>query len=212
MKCSTRRFSLVVVVCMTALTASLFAGTKFTTTWKAPGKGGYTLSGQRVAVVAITDDQSLRMATEEALSRALTAKGVTAEASYRLIPVEELKDRAKAEAWFDRKGVKAVITLRLLSIDKSKSITPIVYTSYSYYGSFYDYYAWGYSNPANWQVTEETTVALEMLLFGVNPGGLAWAGTCETSDPPKTADKFAKSVVDEAIKQMEKQQLLVKAK
>jgi hypothetical protein len=212
MTCSRGRFSLGVTLCAIGATVSLFAGTKFTTTWKAPGAGGYTMSGQRVAVVAITDDQSLRMATEEALARALTAKGVTAEASYRLIPTEELKDRAKAEAWFGRKGVKAVVTLRLLSVDKSKSITPIVYTSYSYYGSFYDYYSWGYSNPANWQVTEETTVALEMLLFGVNPGGLVWAGTCETTDPPKTTDKFAKSVVDEAVKQMEKQQLLVKAK
>lgn len=206
------RSSLAIAIGATVMTVSLFAGTKFTTTWKAPGAGGYTMSGQRVAVVAITDDQSLRMATEEALSRALSAKGVQAEASYRLIPIEELKDKAKAQAWFDRKGVRAVVTLRLLSVDKSKSITPIVYTTYSYYGSFYDYYAWGWSNPANWQVTEETTVALEMLVFGVNPGGLAWAGTCETTDPPKTADKFAKSVVDEAIKQMEKQQLLVKAK
>jgi hypothetical protein len=209
---SSGRFSLTAVMCATLFAVSLTAGTKFTSTWKAPGLvGGRTLSGQRVAVVAMTDDQSLRMATEEAMARALTAKGVTGEASYRLIPNEELKDKAKAAAWFERKNVKSVVTLRLLSVDKSKTMTPIVYTTYSYYGSFYDYYAWGYSNPSLMQVTEETTVALEMLVFGVKEG-LGWAGTCETTDPPKNADKFAKSVVDEAIKQMQKQGLLAKGK
>jgi hypothetical protein len=212
MRHSMRRVSLTVAICATVLTVSLVAGTKFTTTWKAPGvAGGRTLGGQRVAVVAITEDQSLRMATEEAMARALTAEGVTGEASYRLIPIEELKDKAKAAAWFERKDVKAVVTLRLLSVDKAKTITPIVYTTYSYYGSFYDYYAWGYGNPANWQVTEETTVALEMLVFGVKEG-LGWAGTCETTDPPKSPDKFAKSVVEEALKQMRKQGLLAKGK
>jgi hypothetical protein len=209
---STGRFTLAAVLCAAVLTVTLAAGTKFTSTWKAPGiAGGRTLGGQRVAVVAMTDDQSLRMATEEAMARALTAEGVTGEASYRLIPIEELKDKARAAAWFERKNVKAVVTLRLLSVDKAKTITPIVYTTYSYYGSFYDYYAWGYGNPALLQVTEQTTVALEMLVFGVKEG-LGWAGTCETTDPPKSADKFAKSVVGEAIKQMQKQGLLAKGR
>jgi len=207
-----RRVSIAAAICATALTVSVAAGTKFTSTWKAPGlAGGRTLGGQRVAVVAITQDQSLRMSAEEAMARALTAEGVTGEASYRLIPNEELKDKAKAAAWFEKKNVKAVVTLRLLSVDTAKTITPIVYTSYSYYGSFYDYYAWGYGNPANWQVSEETTVALELLVFSVKEG-LGWAGTCETTDPPKNPDKFAKSVVEEALKQMRKQGLLAKGK
>jgi hypothetical protein len=206
------RLAFAAALCAAVLTVPLVAGTKFTTTWKAPGIAGRTLSGQKIAVVAITDDQSLRMSAEEAMARALTAQGVTGEASYRLIPIEELKDRAKAKAWFERRGVKSVVTLRLLSVDKARSVTPVVWTTYSYYGSFYDYYAWGWSDPSLMRVTEETTVALELLVFSIQDGGLGWAGTCETTDPPKDPDKFAKSVVDEAVKQMQKQGLLAKKK
>jgi hypothetical protein len=209
---SIRRLSLVALFCAAVLTVSLAAGTKFTTTWKAPGTTTRTMAGQTVAVVAVTDDQALRMSAEEAMARALTAHGVKGEASYRLIPGEELKDRSKAQAWFQRRGVKSVVTLRLVSVDKAKTYSPVVWTTYSYYASFYDYYAWGWSDPSLMRVTEETTVALEMLVFVVQDGGLAWAGTCETTDPPKNPDQFAKSVVDEAVKQMRKQGLLAKAK
>jgi hypothetical protein len=207
----TRRFVLAAAFSAAALTATVMAGTKFTTTWKAPGAEGGALAGQKVAVVAITEDQSLRMATEEAMARALTAKGVAGEASYRIIPIQELKDKQKAQAWFERRGVRAVVALRLISVDTSRSYSPTVWVTSSYYGSFYDYAAWGLGDPANWNVTESTTVALEMLVFAIHKGGaLVWAGTCETDDPPKSADKFAKSVVGEAVKQMEKSKLLVK--
>jgi len=199
-------------LCVAVLGVSLVAGTKFTTSWKAPGVTRRVMAGQKVAVVAMTEDQALRMSAEEAMARALSAHGVTGEASYRVIPTEELRDRAKAQAWFEKRGVKAVVTLRLVSVDKAKTYSPVVWTTYSYYGSFYDYYAWGWSDPSLMRVTEETTVALEMLIFAVQDGGLAWAGTCETTDPPKNPDKFAKSVVDEAVKQMEKQGLLAKGK
>jgi hypothetical protein len=203
---SIRRLSFALAIGVTVLSVTLFAGTKFTTTWKAPGAGGFTMHGQKIAVVAITTDQSLRMSVEEALSRALTEQGVTGVASYRLIPVEELKNKEKAQAWFARTSVKGVIVLRLIDVQKSRSYTPVVWTSYSYYGSFYDYYAW--ATPIDWQVNEDTTVALEMLLYGVQPADLAWAGTCETTNPPKTTDAFAMDVVKEAVKQMKKQGLL----
>lgn len=207
---SIRRLSFVLAICVAGLSATLFAGTKFTTTWKAPGAGGFTMHGQKIAVVAISTDQSLRMSVEEALARALTEQGVTGVASYRMIPVEELKNKEKAQAWFARTSVKGVIVLRLIDVQKSRSYTPVVWTSYSYYGSFYDYYAW--ATPIDWRVNEDTTVALEMLLYGVQPADLAWAGTCETTNPPKTPDAFAMDVVKEAVKQMTKQGLLAKGK
>ncbi len=87
-----------------------------------------------------------------------------------------------------------------------------MWTTYSYYGSFYDYSAWGWSQPIDWRVTENTTVALEMLVYGVTPGMLAWAGTCETTNPPKSTDEFAAEIVKEATKQMQKQGFLAKGK
>jgi hypothetical protein len=207
---SVRRLSVALAIGVTVFSVTLLAGTKFTTTWKAPGVGGFTMHGQKIAVVAITTDQSLRMSVEESLARALTEQGVTGVASYRAIPVEELKNKEKAQAWFARTSVKGVIVLRLIDVQKSRSYTPVVWTSYSYYGSFYDYYAW--AQPIDWRVSEDTTVALEMLLYGVQPADLAWAGTCETTNPPKTADAFAMEVVKEAVKQMKKQGLLEKGK
>ncbi len=104
---STRRFWLAAVLSAVVFTVSAGASTKFTTTWKAPGAGGFTLHGQKVAVVAISSDQSARMSVEEALARALTEQGVTAVPAYRAIPVEELKTRRRRRRGSSGPGSRA---------------------------------------------------------------------------------------------------------
>lgn len=186
------------------------ADTKFTTSWKAPGATGRQIAGQKVVVVALGDDQALRTSAEEAMARTLTAHGVTGEASSRVIPAEELRDRAKASAWLKSHDVKAVVTLRVIAADTIKTYSPVVWTTEPKYRSFVDYYASGGGAPATTRVTQEPIVALELLLFTVQDGGLAWAGTCQVKNPPKAVDEFAARVVDAAVKQLRSVGLLAR--
>jgi len=206
---STLRSALVGLFWAAALTASLVAGTKFITSWKAPAYNGWTMAGRTVTVVALTDDRVLRASAEEAMARALSAHAVAAEPSHRLLTIEDLRDRAKAKASLQRRGVQAVVTVRLVPLSQRKAYTPVVWTTDPHYASVYDYWAWGGHEASTPPAAGETRVTLELLLFDVDGGGLAWAGTCETSDPPGNRDRFASSVATEVVKQMRKQGVLL---
>src|SRR5262245_39984402 len=96
------RASLVASLSFALFTSLTLYAVKFTSTWAAPEARSISFAGKKVAAIAMTDDLALRMSTEEALARELTAKKITAMASYRIIPGEELKNPERARAWFQR--------------------------------------------------------------------------------------------------------------
>jgi len=51
------------------LASSVLAGPKFIAVWKSPDVARLNFAGKKVAALAITDDQSLQMSAEEALTR-----------------------------------------------------------------------------------------------------------------------------------------------
>src|SRR5262245_54377611 len=102
-----RRLSTLAVLTLSAcVAASIGLGAvKFTSTWAAPDAAGASFKGLKVVALVISDDTSLRMSGEEALTRELTARGMQGIAAYRLIPSEELKDPERAKNWFERQSV-----------------------------------------------------------------------------------------------------------
>src|SRR4051794_23761167 len=92
------------VMAALATTAILAAAPKFTSAWKNPAAYDANFFGKKVAALVITDDESLRMSGEEALTRELTSRGLQGVPTYRIIPREELKDAEKAKGWFERSG------------------------------------------------------------------------------------------------------------
>ena len=54
------------------------------------------------AAVVITEDQDLQISAEEELARQLTALGVQGVPSYRLVPREVIRDKAKVKEWFGK--------------------------------------------------------------------------------------------------------------
>ena len=132
---------LAVAVLWVVLCFAVQAATKFTSTWKAPGASGLSFAGKKIVAVVVSDDQSLRMAGEEALVRELSARGVEGVAAYRMIPREELKDVEKAKGWFDRAKVEGVVAMRPVSSDMVRTWEPSIWAQ-PYYTSFWGY--WGY--------------------------------------------------------------------
>ena len=203
----TRRLLPVSCVLLLLLSVPLVAAVKFTSTWKAPGPP-VSFAGQKVAVLLMAEDLSLRMSTEEALVREITPRGPQAVAAYTLIPPPELRDVERAKGWFERAGVQGVIVLRPLGIDKEMVEEPIAWTS-PYYGSFWGYYGYGWSSVYTINMREDTVVAVETLVFSVAKDTMLWAGRSESRNP-KDLQALVKDLVKEGVKEMQKQGLIAR--
>ena len=197
--------ALCVVLSLLLATAVVAAGPKFRSVWKAPDISSLNFVGKTVAALVITDSQSLQVSAEEKLVSELMGLGVNAIATYRIVPREELKSAEKAKGWYDRRGIQGVVAVRPLAEEKERT-APVVFAS-GYDTSFWGYYgsSWsavyepGYSR-------EERFVSLETLIFDVPGNALVWAGM-STTDNPKNGQAVVADVVEQAVKELQKQGL-----
>ena len=189
-----------------ATIASALAAPKFTSVWKTPVAHEVSFAGKKVAALVITNDDSLRVSGEEALTRELTGRGLQGVATYRIAPKEELTKAETARPWFEKHAVEGVVALRPVSSEKRTNYTPATWSS-PYYGSLWNYYGYGWGSvytPA--RVDKETVVTVETLIFSVPRNALLWAGVSETRDP-KNLQAFVQDLVKEAVKELHEQGL-----
>jgi hypothetical protein len=185
------------------------ADPKFLSVWKSPDVSRLSFAGKKVAALVITDDQSLQMSGEEALTRELTARGVTGVATYRIAPREELKTADKAKVWFERAAIEGVVALRPVHREIERSRSPVVWAS-GYYQSYWGYYDYGYSSISVAPVSREITtmrVIVETLVFDLKNDRLVWAAT-SAAENPETLQSFVKELVSAAVKEMKKMKLV----
>jgi hypothetical protein len=193
------------------VTGAAVQAVTFKSTWKAPDAGTVGFAGKKVAALVISKDEALRMSAEEALVRQLVPIGIQGVAAYRLIPREELQDKDKARAWFEKTGIEGVVAMRLVSADTVKTYSPAMWST-GYYTSWWGYY--GTTWVAAWDpgyLREDTTVTVETLLFSVPRDKLLWAALSETTNP-KSMDAFMKDLVTKAVKELKKQGLTAKSR
>jgi len=195
-------------ILLLALSVAAGAKPRFTATWKAPGAENVAYAGKKVVGLVVSDDLSLRMSAEEALARQLTARGVQGVAAYRLIPREEVRDKERAKAWFEKSGAAGVVIMRLVDLTKETTPSVVVWQSGNYYGSLWSYYpyAWGATFDISPSRTD-VTVVIETLVFDVGNSRLLWAGTSESTNP-EGAQKLVEEIVDAAADQMKKDGLI----
>lgn len=201
--CSRSLCALTTVALIAAAGAPLEA-VKFTSTWAAPDAASVNFKGQKVVALVISDDISLRMSAEEALTRELSARGIQGVSAYRLIPREESKDLERAKGWFEREAVAGVVALRPVSQSKVKRYPPDIWMSPTY-STLWGYYPYGWTtvyvagpNPT------DTVIVVESLIYNVATGKLVWGGVSETSNP-KSLQALVADIVKEAAKKIEKQ-------
>ena len=188
------------------------ASTKFKSTWKAPGLEPVSFAGKRVVALVISDDDSLRVSSEEGLASELTDRGLNGVPSYRIIPKEEVKDPDKARGWFERAQAEGVVAMRLVDARKVQTYTPATWTG-PYYGSLWGYYGYGWGSgmyiPP--RVDEDALVTIETLIFSVPQNKLLWAAVSETKNP-KSARQLLADLVKTTAKELQKQGLASKPK
>jgi hypothetical protein len=187
----------------------LAAEPKFTSTWKWMDARTVSFAGKKVAALIISVDEPLRISGEEALVRELSARGLDAVATYRIVPRPELETADKARVWYEQAGVEGVMALRPVSSDTVRSYSPVVWASPSY-SSLWSYYGHGWAGvyvpgPSR----EDTRVVVEALIFSVPLNQLLWAGVSETKNPNEL-QQFVKDLVVAVGKEMQAQGLLAK--
>ena len=195
---------LAVTFCGTTLAAQ-----EFLAVWKAPDVTRLNFKGKKVAALAITDDQSLQMSAEEALSRELTTLGVNGTATYRMVPREELKSAEQARGWYERSGVEGVVALRPVGRETERSYSPVVWSS-GYYQSFWGYWGYGWGQVAVVPLSSgrtTTIIVIETLVYDLTRDALVWAATSETRDPGSLQD-FIEDLVKDAVGEMRKMKLV----
>jgi hypothetical protein len=194
-----------ILVVFTAATA-VGAAPKFKSVWKAPGVAQVSFAGKKVAALIMTQDDSLRVAGEEALTRELSSRGLQGVATYRIVPREELVDPGKARGWFERAGVEGVVVLRPVSAEKVQSYNPGTWVTPSY-GTLWGYYGYGWGSlyiPGSSR--EDTVVVVETTIYSVPRNELLWAGVSETKNP-KQLGRFVEDLAKECVKELHKQGL-----
>ena len=199
---------LCVALLVTTAATVVITAPKFLAVWKSPEVARLSFAGKKVAALVITDSQSLQMSGEEALTRELTARGVTGTPTYRFVPREELKSAEMAKGWFERAKVEGVVALRPVRTQKEREYSAVVWSS-GYYPSFWGYYGYGWSNLYAVPVSsrETTTITVETLVYDLTRDQLVWAATSETRDPKNLQD-FVKDLVKGAVSEMKKMKLV----
>ena len=179
---------------------------KFLSTWKSPDAANTTFVGKKVATLVIADDDGLRVSGEEALARELEARGISAVATYRIVPKPELASAERAKPWFEKAAIEGVVAVRPISKDKVREYTPAVWTE-SYYSSFWNYYSYGVGVSFSPGVDRvDTIIVVETLVFNMASNGLVWASVTETKNP-KELQSFISDLARATIKEMQKQGL-----
>jgi len=189
-----------------ATVASLSAAITFTSTFKSLDAGAVNLAGKKVAALVISNDDSLRVAGEESLVRALTARGMQAVATYRIAPKEELRKAETARPWFEKGGFEGVVAVRPISADTQQVYTPAMWVGTNY-GTLWGYYGYGWSAvfvPGSRQ--KETTVVVETLVFSVPRNQILWGSVTETKNA-RDLRAFVEELAKASVEQMQKQGL-----
>jgi len=184
--------------------AALSAAITFTSTFKSPDAGGVSFAGKKVAALVISNDDSLRVAGEEALVRELTARGMQAVSTYRMVPKEELRSAETARPWFERANVEGVVAVRPISAETRPAYTSGLWASPNY-GTLWGYYGYGWSTVyVIGTAPKETTIAVETTIYSLPRNQLLWAAVTETKNP-RTLAEFVKELAKETTEEMRKQ-------
>jgi len=188
-------------VCLIVAATALAATPKFRSVWKTPEVSRLNFAGKKVAALVITDDQSLQMSGEEALSRELSVRGVMASPTYRFVPREEMRDPERARVWFERAGIEGVVAIRPLRLERSRESKAVVWSGY--HQEFWGYYGHGWYSVTPVATYETSTVVVETLVYDLTRNRLVWAAVSDAKDP-RNLQSFVTELIAGVVREMRK--------
>jgi hypothetical protein len=160
------------------------ATTKLTSIWKDPSYS--TMKLEKVMVVALAKEESMRRLFEDEFVRQLAAQNIQAVASYTKFTLEQAhNDKDTIKLQIQEEGFTAVIVTRLLDKKQQEVYYPAT-TTYAgppgaYYNGWHNYYNTGYSTMTSPGFsTTYDIVRLESNVYDIQADKLIWSGLSES--------------------------------
>ena len=183
-----------------------WAGTRFTSSWKAPDAQPESFKGAKVAALIVSTEESMRYPAEEALAREITARGAVGMPAYSIVPKELIRDKEKAREFLEKAGVAGVVAMRVIGKEQEITQSPGTYWGGAGYATFWGTGYWGTGWGAVYEpgyLRTDTIVQVETLIYSLRQNKLVWAGRSETTNP-STLPKFVKDLAKKVADQLKK--------
>ena len=186
------------------------ASTTFNSSWKAPEAGPLNFKGKKVAALVMSQDESMRYGSEDALAREITARGAVGMPAYTVIPKEVIKDKEKAKEFLEKAGVQGVVAMRVVGKDQQITSSPGTYWGSTYYATFWGggYYGSGWAGVYDpGYLRTDTFVMVETLVYSLDQNKLVWAGQTQTKNPTEVRP-FIQDLASKVAAELKKQGLI----
>jgi len=164
---------------LAAMLVTACATTQLNSVWKDPS---YQTRPARVMVIGVAKKPLKRRLFEDEFVVQLKAHGTEAIASYTVLPDKKQDDQAAIAAKVKELGADTVLITRQVSKKTVKTYVPgTVYYPPPYYGTWPDYYGYGYRymySPG--YIAEDEYAVIETNLYETRNDKLVWAASSET--------------------------------
>jgi hypothetical protein len=171
-----KQFGLLILV---AILATACTTTQLTAVWKDPS---YQARPAKIMVVGVAKNPVNRRLFEDEFVRQLKSRGTDAIASYTVVPDEKQADQDAIAKKVAELGADTVLITRLVSKKIVQVYVPgTPYYPPPYYGSWPDYYGYGYRymyTPG--YIADDEYAIIETNLYEAKSNKLIWAASSET--------------------------------
>ena len=191
------------LVAACALALGACATAKFSATWVNPEARAISFkAGDKVLAMVAIKNEGMRRMAEDALARAVSARGLQGIPSYTLIPTELTKEKARAAA--EKAGAAGAVVMRVLAKDTVSS------SQLSQSGSYTAIWTsdTGWSTPYNpSDMRSDAVLVVETLVYDMRQEKLVWAGQSQTTNASKV-DGLITDLADQTARQLRAQGLV----
>ena len=164
---------------LAAMLVTACATTQLNSVWKDPS---YKSRPAKIMVIGVAKKPLKRRLFEDEFVAQLKAHGTEAIASYTVLPDKKQDDQAAIAAKVKELGADTVLITRQVSKKTVKTYVPgTIYYPPPYYGTWPDYYGYGYRymySPG--YIAEDEFAVIETNLYETRNDKLVWAASSET--------------------------------
>ena len=161
------------------------AATQIINQWSDPGYPA--ASFKRIMVIGVSKQSSIRRTFEDEFVAQLRESGTDAVPAYEFIPEDGQAEEPRLARAVKQAGADAVITTRLVRVEKQAEYIPGTYGPYGPYGPYpgFGYYRWyssawvGFYEPPRLRFYD--IYISETSLYDVRNDRLVWSGLAKTT-------------------------------
>jgi hypothetical protein len=200
------RNSIVAGALVAMLLAACATAPQMKSVWKDPAYQGHP---HRIVVIGMSKEPLNRRIFEDEFVAQLKSRGADAFASYAMLPDSKQDNQAAIAKMVVEQVPDTVLITRLVSKRSVKTVVPgTVYYRPAYYGTWHDYYRYGYEGVVTPGFVSKSEFALmETNLYDARNDNLVWAASYEV-ELANMSSKFIRPYIATMVNTLVEQGLL----